>query len=504
MTLFELTSRNVKRNFRLYTIYLVSMIVSVMIYFTFVALTYNETLMSAMEYQNNFTLSMSIASTCTLLFIFMFVMYANGFFTRHRKKEFGTYLILGMKERQLSTMIFYENLIISAISIIVGVLMGGLLSKFFAMIVLKLMVYHEDISISFPPMAILQTAIVFLILSLVVSLQAFYIIRRVKLRELFYAAQKAEKPIKVSFLLSALSVLLLGTAYFLISRGWESTIWKEHTPFALITTAVGIILGTYLFFRQFIALVVYVFEKSRHYVESDRLLWLSSIRSQIRSNATHLTFITLFSAMLLFFVAFVVVNYQVQFYAVKKNLPNTIAYQTVTEQTQTKINDAINTSDHPVIFHEQIALLPITSETPLNVAFESLDYYVNQPFIVSQTTYNKIIQLRGDKQKVDLEKNEAVSLAQGTNTPIVYDKTRRPELTFTSNGTKETIQFIEKKDYALLGWMSSPDKSMSKKIPITIVSDELYNKLQANSKEISFDLYHLENNGIIAHCILNA
>ena len=226
MSLLDLTKRNVQRNFRLYTIYLLSMIIGVVIQFTFSSLMYNQDILDTLQNRDNFRNGVIIASVVVFLFIIFFILYANSFFMRQRKKEFGLYLLLGLSERQITLMVFYETLFIGAISLLSGILLGGLLSKLFGMLLMNLMQYDHVISLSFPIQAIGSTIALFFLLAIIISVQSYWMIRRVQLIELFHAKEKMEKPVQPSAFLALLSILLLGLAFFLIGSGKGSVYWQ--------------------------------------------------------------------------------------------------------------------------------------------------------------------------------------------------------------------------------------------------------------------------------------
>jgi hypothetical protein len=173
MSLFDLTIRNVKRNFRLYSIYLFSMIIGVIIQYTFSSLMYNKDVIKALQNRASFETGVSIASVAVFLFIVFFILYANSFFMRQRKKEIGMYLLYGLSERQVVRMVFYETLSIGAIALIAGILLGGLLSKLFGMLLMNLMEYEQPISLTFPIQAIAITVALFFLLALIISAQSF-------------------------------------------------------------------------------------------------------------------------------------------------------------------------------------------------------------------------------------------------------------------------------------------------------------------------------------------
>ncbi|QDQ02909.1 ABC transporter permease [Lysinibacillus fusiformis] len=241
MSLFDLSWRNLKRNFRLYSIYFISMLIGVIIHFTFSSLMFNEDILAALENKENYQMGVSVAFVVVFLFIIFFILYANSFFIKQRKKEFGMYLLYGMSERQIALMVFLETIFLSVMAIISGILVGGLLSKFFGMLLMNLMQYDDVISFAFPIKAVGSTTLLFVVLIVIISVQSFLNLRRVQLVELFQAKAKMEKPLKFSTWLALLSILMLGIAYFLISREGDSIFWKEHFMASMIVATFGII-----------------------------------------------------------------------------------------------------------------------------------------------------------------------------------------------------------------------------------------------------------------------
>ncbi|WP_257143995.1 FtsX-like permease family protein [Bacillus sp. AFS002410] len=412
MNLLELTSRNIKRNFRLYTIYLVSMIIGVIIQFTFSALMYNDDIINALKNKESFKTGVSIATVVIFLFIIFFILYSNSFFMKQRKKEFGMYLLYGMSEPQITLMIFYENLFIGGISLVSGMLIGGLLSKFFGMLLMNLMKYNEVISLNFPIEAIASTVGLFILLAIIISIQSFFMIRRVQIVELFHAQSKKEKTFKSSPFFAILSIVLLGIAVYLITSGKDSVFWQEHVSLTSSTVTIGLIGGTYLFFRQFTGWLLQVFSNRKRFYEGNTVLWVSSLRFQIRSNTLNLTFITLFSAVLILLIGFVTINYKVQFEAVGMNLPNDIAFQTIDKNTSNHIHQMIKNSNHPIEEYKQIEGLVSKTKSNRAIAFENPQYFTKEILLFSEKDYNKIVTMHGKKEKVHLKGMEAVSLSQ--------------------------------------------------------------------------------------------
>lgn len=496
MRLIDLTLRNVRRNFRLYTIYLYSMIAGVVIHFTFSSVMYNPDILAALRNRQNFETGVTIASVAVFLFIILFILYANSFFMRQRKKEFGMYLMYGMTERQITAMVFYETLTIGAVALVSGFLIGGLLSKLFGTLLMNLMQYDQAVSLAFPANAMGSTAAVFLLLTLIISAQSYLTVRRYQLVELFHAKEKMEKPVRYSAWSALLSVFLLGEAFVLIGSGRGSPVWQDYSTASLIACAVGIIGGTYLCFRQFTGWMLQRMSRRPGYYAGNTVLWTSALRFQMRGNTLNLSFISLFSTAIILLTCFVAINYTVQFRAVGMNVPNPIAFESKNPETKERVERILENSEHAIRYHRSLEAIPVQPGSALVVAFENPEYYFPEILLVSERSYNGIIELRGDDQQVQLQGNETVSLSQGMDFPTVYAQGEQPDITVKSAAGSDTpLRLVERKDYALLGWATDPEKSMVKKPAVLVVSDEFYESLSANGRDAAatYEIYGIEN-----------
>jgi len=488
MNLVDLSWRNMKRNIRLYTIYFISMLVGVVIYFTFSGLMFNKDVVSAIHNKENYNMIIFIASVVVFLFIMFFILYANSFFMKQRKKEFGMYLLYGMKERQIAAMVFFEALILSTISVIGGILIGGLLSKFFGMILMNLMHYNDSISFAFPLQAILSTTVLFAILVAIITIQSYLNISRVQLVELFRSKEKMDKPYRFSMPLAILSIILIITAYYLLSLAGDSGIWKNNFRIALIATITSIILGTYLFFRQFSGWLLQKLSQRNNYLIGNKPLWISSLRFSIRGNTVNYTFITLLSALVIFAVGIIAIDYAMKADVVEKEYPNHIAFSTQNEQTQKRIEQILNESKQ-VIGHETIT--GIKTEKILNREsyFINPNYYTEEFYIFPESHFNAIAELRGVGEKIGLIGNEAIVLTRGVDEPTNYSDSQ-PEITVL---TDYTFQVIEKMRYPLLTIPTGEIKITSLQPSVIVISNEAFKLLAEKHRITSYDIYQIKN-----------
>ncbi|MBP3963186.1 ABC transporter permease [Paenibacillus lignilyticus] len=491
MSLLDLSWRNMKRSFRLYSIYFISMLIGVIIYFTFSSLMFNKDILAAIENKENFQLGVSIASAVVFLFIIFFILYANSFFMKQRKKEFGMYLLYGMSERHIVWMVFLETVILSAISIVSGILVGGLLSKFFGMLLMNLMQYDDVISFAFPPEAIRSTILLFAVIILIICAQSYMTVRRVQLVELFRAKAVKDKPHRFSAWLAIASVLLLGIAFYLISRDGSSVVWQDYIMVSMIAVTVGIIDGTYLFFRQFFGWILGKLSGRNNYYNGNRMLWISSLRFSIRGNTLMLTFISLFSALIIFLVGFVSINYTVQILSAGKEFPNHIAFSSQDAIKQKQIEQLIQ-NDHPITHHTRIDGLAAEPITDSAIAFGNSDADNTGILLFPESQFNDIVSVRGDKQQVNLKGQEAVVLLPVGAHPISFTEGNRPAFTVKLK-EEATFRLTEKKNYTFLSKATDSKGDVGLYPSILIISDQAFAELKPGASLSPFDIYQIEN-----------
>ncbi|HBQ86951.1 MAG TPA: ABC transporter permease, partial [Syntrophomonas sp.] len=182
MTLFSITAKNIKKNFQNYFIYFFSMVFSIVVFYIFTSIQYNDQVVQIIGKRTH--LMLNVGSISVAVFSAIFMGYSNSFFTRKRKKEIGLYSLLGLQKRQVARMLFYENLVMGMVALFIGIAAGSLFSKLFVMLFFRLMGHFVQVYFAISPQAILNTIMVFLIIFMVISLHAYSLIYRFKLVDL--------------------------------------------------------------------------------------------------------------------------------------------------------------------------------------------------------------------------------------------------------------------------------------------------------------------------------
>ena len=109
----KLASTNIKKNGKTYFPYLLTCILTVMMFYDLLLVSTNSAL-DTMPGASQLRLILNFAVTITGGFSAIFLFYTNSFLVRQRKKEMGLYQVLGMDKTNLTKMMVWERSILRA------------------------------------------------------------------------------------------------------------------------------------------------------------------------------------------------------------------------------------------------------------------------------------------------------------------------------------------------------------------------------------------------------
>ncbi len=298
MTLFDLALKNIRRNMKSYSLYIGSTIFSIIIYFTFVTLKYSEDIGALAETSKKISGIMSASAFVLMIFVAIFIAYSNSFFMKKRKKEVALYSLLGVRKRSIGFMLFFENMVIGLLSLVVGVALGFLLSRALLTILMKLMGLDIVIGFAFSMDAVINTLIVFFIIFLFTSMQGYRVIYRFKLIDLFHAEKKGEELPKARIISAILGVVTLAAAYWLALQDLTtSSIWHMLGAAMPIVIIALTVIGSALIFNSVLVYVLSVMKKNKRWAwKGLNLMTSSQLLYRIRGNTKTLTIIATLSA----------------------------------------------------------------------------------------------------------------------------------------------------------------------------------------------------------------
>ncbi|MCT4785841.1 FtsX-like permease family protein [Exiguobacterium aestuarii] len=298
MTLFELAKKNVARNLSRYALYVGTTIFSIVIYFTFATLKHSHEISALAETSKKISGLMSTSTFILMLFVALFIAYSNAFFLRGRKREVGLYSLLGVRKKQIGLLLLFENIVIGAVSLVVGIILGLFGSNALLQLLLRLMDSNLDIGFAFSGSAFIETFLVFLVIFLFTSFQGYRVIYRFKLIDLFHADKSGEGVPTAKGWVAFVGVLTIGVAYWLALQDlMTSSLWRTlGLAMPLLIIGLSVIGSALLFHSVLIFALTWLKKNERWSWKRLNLLTTSQLLYRIRGNAKTLTLISIISA----------------------------------------------------------------------------------------------------------------------------------------------------------------------------------------------------------------
>ncbi|WP_285398664.1 ABC transporter permease [Lysinibacillus sp. fls2-241-R2A-57] len=463
MTLFSLARKNIQRNLSNYFLYIASMVFSIVIYFTFVTLKYNDDLSALKQSSQQIKGLMSASSVVLLFFIIIFMAYSNSFFMKRRKKEVALYSLLGVRKQKIGLMLFFENLVIGLVSLVLGIVLGFFMSQGLLMILVRLMGYEVVGSLTFSTEALLNTTGIFTLLFLFTSLQGYRVIYQFKLIDLFHAEKQGERIPRASLVAAILGTLLIAFGYYTASEDiFTSEIWRFFTVLGTPLLVIGVtIAGTYLLFHSVSVFVLTTLKKATTWSwKGLNLIGVSQLLYRIRANTKSLSIIAILSATTITAGGGVFGMYYNAEATVRQMLPNTFMWK----------GDTVKFSQEDVLYNESLSVKNLRVDNE-NSFFEYT--------LLKESDYNRLAKLQGKEEELHIADGSTVLLDATFDERFSHD--------FTGEGFKlengESFQVEKMYTESVLNYIAAGT--------VLVVNDEVF--AATNAENVKMQVVGMDN-----------
>ena len=297
--LFKLSIKNMKKSFKDYAIYFLTLVLGVAIFYMFNSLDSQEAMLQVSNSTSDIIKIMismlGYVSVFVAVVLGLLIVYANNFLINRRKKEFGIYMTLGMGKRQISKIILMETILVGIISLIVGLIIGIFASQFMSVLVAKM--FEADMSkfqFVFSKDACVKTCIYFAVMYVAVMIFNTYTISRYKLINLLNATKKNEivkikNPI-ICVLIFIVSCIMLGWAYWKVTGDFKSL----NTADKILPPILMGIVGTVAVFWSLSGFVLKVVQSMKNtYLKGTNMFVLRQINNKINTTIVSMSVICL-------------------------------------------------------------------------------------------------------------------------------------------------------------------------------------------------------------------
>ncbi len=291
----KLALTNLKNNRKTYIPYILTAVLTVMMYYIMDALSRNSAIGDS-----NLHLILVYARAVIIIFSVIFLFYTNSFLIKRRKKEIGVYNILGMGKRHIARMLVVETGVTAAVTIGAGIIFGIIFSKLMYLILLKILNYDIRMDFEFAMDTLVYTVVFFLVIFCMTLVYNLFQIQLANPIELLHGGSHGEKEPKTKWLMTVLGIVLLGTGY-LIAIKVERPLEAIQAFFVAV---VCVILGTYsLFTAGSVALLKGLRKNKKFYYQTKHFSAVAGMIYRMKQNAVGLANICILSTMVLVMIS---------------------------------------------------------------------------------------------------------------------------------------------------------------------------------------------------------
>lgn len=295
----KLAAEGIRKNKQLYLPYLLTGSVMVMMYYILSFLSSSE-LLGHLKGGSVLQVLLPLGSGVIAVFSLIFIFYSNSFLLRKRSREFGLYNILGMDKWNLGRIMLWENLIVTTVSVVGGLILGISLSKLAELGMLNLLNSEVDDSLRLDLASAGKTALLFAGIYLIILINSVIRVCRSSPLELLHSTNVGEKPPKAGWLPSVTGVLLLAIAY-LIALSVRQPLEALYKFFIAV---VLVILATYLcFISASVAFCRLLQKNKRYYYKPNHFVSVSSMVYRMKRNGAGLASICILITMVLVMIS---------------------------------------------------------------------------------------------------------------------------------------------------------------------------------------------------------
>lgn len=244
----KLAFNNIKKAYNIYFVYAFTLMLTIALFYGFSALGSSPAMMTLKkedaQYVSVFLALMNTTAYFVSFFVIFLMVYASEFFFKVRSNEYFVYKTLGMNRKNLSKLIFFENLIVGVFSAVLGIVVGIILNQLLGKLLIDYIGLTSTFSLAISFSSIVKTLIYFTILLIIISTISSFRISKVSIIELKHVTKQINKK-KVNLIVSSIQfsvgALFLIVAYFF---AYESNL-NPTAPTFYLAILIGF-LGTIL------------------------------------------------------------------------------------------------------------------------------------------------------------------------------------------------------------------------------------------------------------------
>ena len=278
----KLAFRNVRRSARDYLVYVLTMTFIVALMFAFNSIIFSRDIQKMYELAGMMAAMIGIATFFIVLIVAWLINYMVRFMLEKRSREFGIYLLIGMKKKQVSRLYMRENVLLGTGAFVLGLGLGMLLQQILMVVLYSVVQLEKRPHLEFNRYCLSMTVSCYAGCYLLALLRCKRRFRKMNIHDLMREDQKneemEEKHESIRKWLFPLSVgCILAFGVWILSGNIRSV-------GGAYIFLIGLFLSMYLFYSGLSAWIsCYVKKKGRRIYRGQNLFLMRQFASKLKT-----------------------------------------------------------------------------------------------------------------------------------------------------------------------------------------------------------------------------
>ena len=477
--LSKLAFRNVKRSIKDYVIYLITITISFSLIFALNLVSSSEAVIELSKGLDRFAYLLYGINAIVILVISYLINYTTRFMFQKRSKEFGMYMLLGIKKKKIAKMFLLENLLIGLIALVIAIPIGFIASQFMSMVIVSLLGLPQAIFIELNLASIGLLVLYFTIIYILVLFKANRRMKKISIHELLYLEKQNEEKImkkkKHRTIIFVISVILgiLGL-YIWNSQFKLEQMSNQTAPMYLGLSMLLIIISIYgimISVADFILSVVLNNKKIKY--SKDNLFVARCFSSKVRTMGFTLGTLSMLITFTLFFLNVSSINKGLYDYQINVEAPYDISVTNKKENLPKflEVIDEDYTIENEYIYDIYVDKTASILSTEAGYDYTSEDNRYDP--VIKLSDYNELQELR-NLDTITLNDDEYSIITDASGKAYINELDSTKEITM-SNGVKLKQKEILTEGY----WLGLANSTYT-----IIVPDDKINNLEIEDSHL--------------------
>lgn len=293
--LFKIAWQTIKFKWKDLLVLFIGLIISVSIFYMFSTVANNKSFLNGNLLFKSTVLAFIVGEILLGFITFIYLNFANKFLLELRQREYGLLMMFGADKKKISTLLFLENSLVGIISLVIGSLIGFVLTYFTGFTLqkrLNLTLTNWEV---FNTKGFLITITFFITLFILNGFMNQIYINRANVNKLLTSNQDSEQIPKngLKEIMIGMSGIILLIVSFVVMQKMSNSIMFIKL---LLSLSLNIV-GTFLTIRSGLSLVLMTLQKSRFSSKGLNKFIIGQLTFRLKSFQKILTIVTLLFAL---------------------------------------------------------------------------------------------------------------------------------------------------------------------------------------------------------------